>query len=206
MGEISDRINEWWLTQNDERDFKLSPSVLGHVCDRNLWYRLHKYPEPPLTGQQLRLFNRGHREEDVFIKGLNGIGMYVYERQKHVHPMGQIDGMVYVDGVPHLVEFKTFNNRRFCKLLKDGIPHSHKVQMQFYMGGLNLKRALYLAVNKDTDELFDDFYDFDEKMYLAQMRRKERIQGSLDPPVRIDNRPEYFVCKMCCFNKECHNV
>ena len=54
-----------------------------------------------------------------------------------------------------MLEIKTHNAKSCGTLKRQGVQKSkprHWAQMQTYMGMAQLKRALYFAVNKDTDE------------------------------------------------------
>lgn len=55
----------------------LGASLIGHSCSRYLWYVFRWVYDHRFDGRMLRLFNRGHREEDRFIEWLRGIGCQV---------------------------------------------------------------------------------------------------------------------------------
>lgn len=210
-------IDEWWKTQGDERDFRLSASVLGDECQRRLWYRLRGAPATEFDGRMKRLFNRGHREEDRFIAALRGIGCAVWGEQQKVmingEYIGSIDGLVL--GLPeapksvHLLEMKTANDKNFKAIVKDGKPlFKHLVQMQVYMHllGGDVRRALYLVVNKNDDTIWQARIEYDKAFAEAQILKRNRIIALNDPPQRIDDRPEFYICKMCYLRDLCHNL
>ena len=59
-------------------------SLLGHPCDRYLWLNFRWAIDNKLPGRLLRLFARGHAEEEVAVKNLRAIGMNIFNRQKTV--------------------------------------------------------------------------------------------------------------------------
>jgi hypothetical protein len=56
----------------------LGASLIGRECKRYLWYVFRWCHHPKHDGRLLRLFNRGHREEDRFIEWLEGIGAKIW--------------------------------------------------------------------------------------------------------------------------------
>jgi len=145
----------------------LGASTLGHVCDRWLWLSFRWAVQPSFPGRILRLFRRGHQEEANIISDLRAIGIDVRKvsAQHRVdfgsHVSGSIDAIID-KGVPeapkskHIAEFKTASKKAFDDLEKNGVEKSkpeHFVQMQVYMAGTGIDRALYLTVCKDDDRI-----------------------------------------------------
>jgi len=209
-------IYEWWQdrgkTENPRR--YLGGSEIGHHCERYLWYKFRGSFDDSFDGRLYRLFNRGHREEAVFVEELRGIGCEVYEcdedgQQFEVvaideHFKGHADAVCR--GVPgaektwHLVEMKTFNSKDFAKLQKEGVEKhkpQHFAQMQVYMHLLELTRALYLAVNKDNDELYAERIKAEKTAAETLLKRADRIIRSPEIPPRPYPRSDYYLCKWC---------
>lgn len=207
-------LDDWWKSQGNDRIYRLSASSLGDDCQRRLWYKMNGAPSEQFDGRMKRLFDRGHKEEDRFIAALRGIGVDVADQQKQVFYKGKVFG--HIDGIgtgfpeapktPHLLEFKTMNDKNF-KLLKKGLPKKHVIQMQVYMGLLHdIKRAMYLVVNKNDDEIFQARIEFDPEFFKAQMQKVDRLMELKTPPQRIDDRPEFYLCKMCYLREICHEI
>lgn len=212
-------IDAYWSGRADvyEREMgTLRASELGEECSRKLWYRSRQYKEPIPEPRILRLFDRGHKEEDRVLEWLNGIGCEIWDQQKQVRYKdfftGHIDGLVI--GVPevpsktHLLEVKTYNDKNFKKLQKEGVPFQHKVQMQIYMYLLGIDRVLYIAVNKNDDDLHIERIKLDKEFAEAQLIKAERIIFMEKEPERIGPGNEsFFKCKWCgmrdiCYRKE----
>lgn len=199
----------------------LSISLLGHSCERYLWYCFRQCCKPEFDGRMYRLFETGNLEETRFVKDLRAIGCTVHDvdesramertQQYKVtafsgHLKGYLDGCAL--GIPeapktwHVLEFKTHNNKSFAKLKKNqgGVIASnfqHFAQMQVYMHLTGMKRALYLARNKDTDELYSERIHYDEIEATALMDRAGRVITATTPPDRISERPDYYQCGWC---------
>ena len=192
----------------------LGASIAGHECDRYLWFSFRQCFIPNFSGRIYRLFDRGNREESVFIEELRGIGCEVVDRDEDGdqigisaiggHFRGHLDGVGV--GIPespktwHVLEFKTHCEKSFNELEKVGVKVSkpvHYAQMMIYMGHLKLTRALYLAVNKNDDRLHSERIHFNRDEFRSIMMRMDRIINSISLPDRCSKRSDYFRCKMC---------
>lgn len=196
----------------------LRASEIGDECERRLWYRL-RWALPPkrFPGRILRLFETGHREELRIIENLRAIGVSVVGEQGAILPLaqgmltGSIDGEAL--GVPgaektvHLLECKTMNDANFKAWRRSGVKKAnprHFAQMQTYMHGSGLTRALYMAHNKDTDELGAERVASDPVAANQLAAKAERIAFSDTPPPRLSDKPDFWTCKLCDFHGICH--
>ena len=216
-GEIVSRIFEEWRKRGDAEPPRryLGASICGHECDRYLWNAFRALCGQNFDGRMYRLFDRGKREEAVFADDLRSIGCEVFEwdpdtgRQFAVaafggHFGGHMDGIATgvpgAEKTPHVVEYKTHNDASFRKLAKEGVEVAkpmHYAQMQAYMGLAKLTRALYLAVNKDSDELYAERVQFDLQKARASMIRVKRIIEANDAPEKCASRDTDFRCRGC---------
>lgn len=123
---------------------------------------------------------------------------------------------------PVLGEFKTHNEKSFAKMAGkaendsngrrirvggEGVIKAkweHFIQMQIYMGKNGLRWALYMAVNKDTDEIHAEMVAFDVNQYNKALERAGTIIKSLSPPKRINDSPGWFGCRFCDHKPVCH--
>lgn len=193
-------------------------SMIGHACDRYLWLSFRWAVVEQKPGRLLRLFRRGHREEETVIEDLRAIGIVVDntgQSQSRVHfgshVSGSADGIV--SGLPNapkrkaLLEIKTHSRKSFADLCKNGVEkshHTHWVQMQAYMLGLGLERALYYAVCKDDDAIYTEWVHFDKQAAKHYVDRAKSIALSETMPPPISDKPTWYVCKMCQFHDFCH--
>jgi hypothetical protein len=203
----------------------LGASILGKDCAREIWYNLHWATKPEFHGRMLRLFNRGHLEEARFIALLLLIGCEVWQldvttgKQYKIdsghrgHAGGSIDAVVRgipdIPGIAALGEFKTYNDKRFA-ILKDktlvGGNWDHFIQMQTYMGKWNLTHGLYLAVNKNDDELYAEIIQFDPTQYERYQKVSQTIIDAKIAPPRINQSPGWYKCKFCPQKEICHGT
>lgn len=196
-------------------------SLIGHPCERNLWLTFRWAKTKKFPGRMLRLFETGHLEEARLIRNLRRVGVQVHEvapdgKQWRVtacggHVAGHLDGACV--GLPeapkawHVLEFKTHNEKSFKDLQAKGVQKAkpmHYAQMQGYMGLTGMERALYMAVNKNTDELYTERVEFDLVEFRKISERATRVVCADEPPLRVSNDPSWHVCKMCDFHSLCH--
>ena len=170
-----------------------------------------------------RLFNRGHLEEPRFVALLEMIGCTVWQvdtqgKQFRIdghrgHFGGSIDavisGLPEMGTAPVLGEFKTHGDKSFKKLLDEGVQSAkweHFVQMQTYMGKLKLPAALYMAVNKNDDDLYAEIVMFDQAVYERYQQRSVIVIDAVEAPKRINQSPGWFKCKFCDHKAVCHGT
>lgn len=200
----------------------LGASMIGRKCARELWYSFHWARKPRFEGRMLRLFNRGHLEEGRMIAALLTIGCTIYQQDENGkqyrisefggHFGGSGDGVVVgcpdiPNGAPAVTEFKTHNSKSFEKLKKEGVETAkpeHFIQTQIYMNKMQIDYGLYLAVNKDTDELYGEALVVDRAIDAQFTERAQKIVFMRTPPPKIHNSPAWFECKFCDARTVCH--
>lgn len=199
----------------------LGASGIGAECERSIWYSFRWTTRARHTGRLLRLLQTGHLAEARFVADLRRIGVTVYEvdedgkqfqfRDATGHFGGSCDGVGI--GFPeapkawHVCEFKTHSAKSFAGLVKDGVAKAkpmHLAQMQVYMHLAGIERAFYLAVNKDTDALYQERIRYDAEAALRLLAKAERIIGAAQPPARISADPAWFQCRFCDHAETCH--
>jgi predicted phage-related endonuclease len=79
----------------------------------------------------------------------------------------------------------------------------HYAQMQVYMHLTGMTRALYFAVNKNTDELYTERVKYNKEHAENLMRRAKDIIESEVPLDRCASRPDYYECKYCSATELC---
>ena len=199
----------------------MGASTLGHSCDRWLWLSFRWAVVEQFPGRILRLFKRGQDEEATVVSNLRAIGLNVQKtgtNQSRVdfgsHVSGSVDGLIEY-GVPespdkpHVLEIKTHALKSFNALVKDGVEKSkpmHYVQMQLYMSGLGVDRALYYAVCKDNDEIHTERVKLDKDVVKKAIERGHRLVQAdrMPPPLSAD--PSWYECKFCPAHEFCHKT
>lgn len=220
-------IDAAWAGRNDEQRGYLGASVLGKECERQLWYDFRwAHDAEKFSGRMLRLFATGDVEEGRLKEDLRAIGVEVLDVDPATgeqwavafangHARGHADGRLLnvpsAEKTEHLFEAKTHNDKSFKALVKDRVEKSkpvHFAQMQLYMHGLGLTRALYLAKNKNDDELYAERVKYDAAAALKLVARAERIVAAHAAPPKLFEDPEAkmaWVCRSCPALGVCHH-
>lgn len=207
----------------------LGASVLGHKCDRYLWLHFRWARDPRHDGRRLRIFERGNLEEDRIKQDLVRIGWEIlnpgeigaprrasFADGQHLGGTGdffirRLVGPIKMAGC----EVKTANEKSFARIQREGVRQAkpdHYAQMQVYMAEYRQSWWLYVAVNKNTEEIHMEWVSFDEQFALDLIERGNRIVSAKEPPNRLAAN-EYPPCRwtsvegevfLCDYYKICH--
>lgn len=215
---ISSLIDKYHESKSEPFRPHLGVSLIGNECERFLWLTFRWAVAPEFPGRILRLFRRGQLEENQIILDLKNIGIFVHDQQKRVnfnyHVSGSIDGIIK-GGVPeapkaeHLLEMKTYNDKRFNLLKKQCVEKSdfvYYIQCQVYMSGLGIDRALFYAVNKNTDEIYTERIKLDKEISAKYIERAQKIAVSDRLPYPVSTDSTWYKCKMCNMHEFCHKT
>lgn len=201
----------------------LGASIIGKKCQRELVYGFRHMHRKRFDGRMLRLFNRGHKEEFRFVEWLRGIEAKVWElsedgkqfRMSYVdgHYGGSLDGIAvmperYMLDFPFLLEMKTHNDRSFKRLVKDSVRMAkpeHWQQMCNYGYSYELQYAIYMAVNKNDDDLHIEVLELDHNVGKANVEKAMSTVGADTLPPKIAANPSYDSCKYCDMSGICHS-
>jgi hypothetical protein len=209
------------------RDY-LGASRLGAACERQLQY---EYAHAPVdagkafSGRLLRIFERGHRTEEMVIRWLRLAGFVLKTEDTDGHQFGfsvaggRLRG--HVDGVliggpegfsyPALWENKCLGAKSWRELEKHRLAVAKPVyaaQVALYQGylGLHEHPALFTAVNADTMEIYAELVPFDAALAQRMSDRAARViqateAGELLPRAFTDST--HFECRFCAWAERC---
>ena len=209
--EIDDTEETQWQGKREH----LGASDLASDCDAYLNLAFKWANPTKVNGRVARIFNRGRREEELFRERLNRAGFALLPLMSRKfsalngHVGGECDGWVRHKTwrEPLIVEYKTMNNLSFSKLTKHGVKKSHRhyyAQMAIYGFMLNSPKVLFMAINKNDEDIYMELVDTDKELAKKMLERGiATVTGEL-PAVKISDDPAYFVCKMCPYQKICH--
>lgn len=125
-----------------------------------------------------------------------------------------------------LLEFKTHGEKSFIELagkleewrkhieaprkaaftgkgVKDA-KYEHYVQMQIYMRKMGLASALYMAVCKNTDDIYAEIVPLDSATADEYLSRGEKLIEMQALPNRINSSPGFYKCRFCDHRPVCH--
>lgn len=222
LGRVIPHMDDAYRGADGGHRSHMGASLIGGDCARAIWYGFRWSHKAVFDGRVLRLFNRGHLEEARFIAMLLSIGVEVWQQDANGkqfrisdaegHFGGSGDGVAR--GIPDLppgtaclLEFKTHSAKSFKGLVDEGMrgaKFEHYVQMNVYMRKMGLAAGLYLAVNKDNDELYGEIIALDTEVADQFIERGRKLVFASEPPKRISESPGFWKCRFCNHRPVCH--
>ena len=208
--DIANKIYSTYLN-NSYVSENIGASYIGHECERYIYYTW-KNILPVNDGRVLKIFETGNIQEDIIISRIKQNGFNIYHQQKRLvdneinNLTGKIDGILDYNNKEYILEVKTFNDKRFKDLLKNGVILSnslHYAQMIMYMGWTEIMQSLYVAINKNDETIYTEIVNFDILLFHALRSKAKKIIESKEIPKGISDKKTFFKCKMCHFNKVC---
>ena len=173
----------------------------------------------------LRLFQVGHGLETrvrhwlkaigcEFIDGLDETGVQLKFSDLQGHFGGSVDGVFIAPkwGItePTGLECKTTGTGSpFNDLDKKGMREAkqqHFIQNSVYGKGLNFKNILYVCENKNDSDWFFELLPLDmEVANDAYKKAQFVIFEAKEPPKKINQKRNFFLCNMCKMQGICHD-
>ncbi|MFN6952567.1 MAG: hypothetical protein ACK4NE_08265 [Albidovulum sp.] len=205
----------------------LGASRIGEPCARRLCYELMRVPiddGAEFPGRLLRVFEAGHRFEDMAIRwlGLAGFDLRTHKRDGEQFGFsaaggrfrGHIDGVIVAGpdvGIeyPVLFEHKALRSASWQELVKKGLKSAKPIywsQVQIYMAYLSIERTLFVALDKDSQALHFELVRLDPAEAQALSDKAVDIlraveAGELLP--RIAAASDYYLCRSCPYARRC---
>lgn len=202
---------------------RLGASSIGQPCSRRTFYdfRWGGIGGAGFDGRMLRLFETGHLAESRFADNLKAIGCEVHLFDSTTneqftftaiggHFVAKIDACVL--GIPeapktwHNTSFKTHSEKSFNELAKKGVREAkpeHYAQLMVEMHLSGMERGLYLAVNKNTDELYSERIHYNKAEGEALIDYARSIVSASDAPPRGFDDPDKYPCTLCPHRQIC---
>jgi hypothetical protein len=209
---IIDRVMDVSLRRNQAQPAReyLGMSQIGHPCEHMLWYNLIYPGNGRVDGRLARVFEVGHVTEERLIKDLREAGYTIGGEQETFSDFegifrGHCDGVIYgVTKEPHILEIKSANDNSFATFKKRGVKfHTlYYAQVQCYMGYSGLERALFVAENKNNQNLYMERVYFDNEFFEGLRNKAYGIiygHPRETPPKKTPC--EY--CRYCNLKPEC---
>lgn len=214
----------------------LGGSQIGDGCSRKLWYDFRwvkKFSSVnkniDSTSRILRLFNRGHIDEERVVLWLKEAGFDISEGE--VKPDGEIwqhektaiedHFKCHIDGIVRfpdkyeiedhlLLEVKTFKqDKKWSSLFSDGVRRTEEkyyFQMCVYGYLFGFNYALFIAVNKNNDEIYTEIVKLSSNLGKELLEKAASVIFSPpdSPPPKIAQNPAFFKCSYCNYKEICY--
>ena len=213
----------------------LGASRLGISCERALQYEFAGAPvdaDRGFSGRILRVFEVGHALENLAVRWLRMAGFDLRNQTADGGQFGfsAVDGRFrgHVDGIimaapsnlklsfPMLFECKTMNDKSWRDTVKKGVAISKPVyaaQMAIYQAymeevveGISSNPALFIAINKNTQDIWFELVPFDAALAQRMSDRALKVISASDAGEQLNRAyqdPTHFECRMCSWQDRC---
>jgi hypothetical protein len=210
----------------------LGGSYIGDDCERKIQYQYALAPVDEGKGfpaHILRVFERGHRTEDMAAEWLREAGLILKTEDANGFQFGfksaggKFKG--HADGVivgwagqgeapctfPALWENKCLNTKTWAKVLEHGVKKVKPIyygQLALYQHHLGLADhpAVFTFVNADTMQIGVELVEFDPLECQRLIDRAVRIISATDAGEQLPrcaSERDHFACKFCSFADRC---
>lgn len=220
-------IDEWAVRKYmDDHRTHLGASTIAEDCLNFQWLTFRWADKEDLSGRMYRLFQRGHREEQIVIDYLRNIGATVMDKDPETgeqwrisgvngHYGGSLDGKVIMPtsygygDLQFLLEVKTNGTgTAFTKLTSDGVQMqkpTHYGQQCAYGFESGLTHSLYVNTNKNDDDMHIEIVKLDWDLGRRLREKADRVIASQEPLGKIAKSATHKLCKYCKFVGVCHD-
>ncbi len=168
------------------------------------------YKDDTLTPQMVYNMDDGRTHEAQVVERLKQASIIVWGREfpdnlvyvGQSRTSGRPDGFITLNKEDYLWEFKAMNTNRFLDFSRFGLKvfPNYKAQVQGYMLGKGLKKCIFQAKHKDSND-YCDFIEYLDEPYITQIVDwvdRIKIEGWVPTPVKAK---ECLHCGVDCFGK-----
>lgn len=215
-------MDRWALLNEEPQRGHLGASGIGKKCARDKWLSFRWAHKPAFEGRMQRLFQFGHQSEERFVAELRSIGFEVFTNKEpgmaeklrflgyKGHFAGECDAIIGWEGKWFLGEFKTLSDKSWNDTKSKGVetskPH-YWTQVHVYMGEMNLPGCLWLAENKNNQDLYVEWIKYDPAVHEEAKRQAAEIIDADKAPGKIGSgKPDWYECKFCDSLNVCHGM
>lgn len=229
--QLQDEVDEQIRLVGDSRapSWRLGPSSMDTECDRKVWYGFRWVKRHTRDARMYRLLEHGKLMEarfEAMLLAVPGLQLWTIDpnagpnRLNKQYRIRAVDDHVgaFLDAIailpphygfpdPMVVEMKTggtgstWNKTRVD--VKAGHPE-HVDQFGYYGWKYDFRYSLYVASNKNDDDMTLQIVENDFGKAELLERRMSSVIHSQTPPRRIKEDATFYLCKMCNYADICH--
>lgn len=210
---IKELVNKYMgLDDGLLRDY-IGASSVGGACDRAIWYEYKGYKSK--FGEKTKMtFEIGKSIEEIVLRVLELEGGMIerpLQFKEESLPLfrGTCDAVIEIEGERVILEIKSASDSNFSKMARQTIAIANTRywdQAQSYMGMSGIHKCIFLVVNKNTSDIYEELVAFDKFHYQSLVEKARVISKCEKEPARINESPLFYLCKMCGFKDACHGV
>ena len=193
----------------------IGASIIGSPCLRQIWYEFKGIEAEEVPTKTIRTWAIGKNLEGLILDWLEEAGLKIVrlywdlKSEKEPSFQGHVDALWEKNKKEWqgIIEIKTAKNASFNIFAKKGVKEwnpQYYAQIQSYMGMSKIHSAYILVLNKDNSAISDELVTFDESFYRQLEDKALALANAVSEPLRVNNSPLFYLCKMCKFKKVCH--
>ena len=211
------------------RDY-LGASLIGKECAREVYYTYNGYPQIPFDANTLMNFEDGHRTEDLTaarLRMVDGIELITHKPDgKQLgfsalagkfkgHYDGVITGILQAPKTPHIWECKASATKKFNEFTNAKLKFGEKnalenwnknyyVQANLYMHYEEIDRHYLTVAGAGGRGYSSCRTEYNPHVAAKYIERANKIIHATTPPPKINERPDFYICRWCDHRKTCH--
>lgn len=216
--------------QDASRRNYLGASEIGDPCARKIWYNYNNYPRKRIESPGLMAIEDGHRTEDLTAARLRMVGgIHLVTHNSDGSQMGFSDfggkfkghldglivGLLQAPKKWHVWENKSCGHKKFQEFKnaknkygeKDALENwnfIYYIQHQIYMHYYECNRG-YLTVAYSGGRDYESCRtEYKRDVALQYIDRAKSIIEATQPPKKISEQSDYYMCRFCPFADICH--
>ncbi len=224
---LCDAIDNYLVTANEleqtqraearaDQPPNFHPSGIGY-CARSLAMGMLNYPRQTPDAQSIRIFANGDSMHERYQKWFSDMGILVAEELPMKDPImrlsARLDAIIRVTdegaaGMLAIVELKSAKDKQFKRMLKEGPYTGYICQLQFYMHMTGIPRGVIFMENKDTQELTEWWYEYDQAMAAQLVEKAQMVVSCVDAQLLPEREYEKtsFECRFCDYAEACWGI
>jgi hypothetical protein len=208
----------------------LGMSALGRPCERELWYGFRWCSEVAFNAATLKRFADGHHGEDLQaarLRMVDGIELHTHDQDGgqfgfydlggHLsgHMDGAVLGLLQAPKTWHVWEHKQVDEKKQRALEKAkrelgekaalaAWDETYHAQAQLYMHFSGMTRHYLTCSTPGGRHTVGVRTDYHAPAAWRLLKRAERIVRAAEPPPRISDDPDFYICRWCDHREICH--
>lgn len=197
----------------DAKGTTINSYDLGGECDRASWYKNKGHGNKVFDARMFRYFQSNKEIKRRVISFLDACDIKVWDQSKKIS-FSNFKATTIIDGLclgvkeartkNHLLFIRPMQEKAFNDIAKSGLSRKDMIKANVDMRLLGLDRCLFIAVNRNNEELHVERLKSNNQFADAQILKADRITSLETPPARIGSgKPSWFQCKMCEHKDHC---
>lgn len=213
----------------DKRDY-LGASLIGNDCARQIWYQYKGFQGEPFDAETLMNFEDGHRTEELTAERLrlvdgielithdengNQFGFSAFGGKFKGHYDGRIRGLIQAPRAWHIWEGKASSQKKYNEFTRAKEKHGDKNTLKNWNEGYYVQAQMYMHYGEIDRHYLTLAYaggrqyqscrtEYDAGLAAQYIDRADKIILTQQPPPKIREEKDYYICRWCDFRKMCH--